>query len=306
MKPLRFQFQTAVAQLCDLYPKAARDVTFINLDTSGAEKLMQAWWKATSPQYRKFCRTQQYYSMKFLLENELQDMARARKDPLTGKGLILFSPRKIYENATLHPDRAKKAFTTFWHETGHILLKNGLPPWTQNMEAGVPVGVRNAQVLDTETGCDIFAAVNGLRLGFLDRQDISRISFQRAYNAWINKDVGHATTIALDGLLLAPETARVPGSGDVLRIAERLRQSYETRPEEISRAHRFFARASDETSLTALGRQWERQPPGSLPFHLCARILAHFPDARLERGTRNLLSAYAQKTGLVKILGTQL
>jgi hypothetical protein len=285
-KAPKFSFKKAVTEARRDFPEETRDIQFIDLSTPGAEAELEQWMK-TQPQWYRRQVLGEGGTAGDQLDRMRFDVGFLCLPGASGKHLLAFAP-----DFTHYRQHFSLQFI-FDHELGHLVAKGGSPGKDREKEEPQkPRRIKLAEVAEIyaaiarmENVADSFAVLRGLSRGTLGRDEINDVALTRAYSAWRRRDFSHMTLAAVDALLvhddgeslasLAPQQVKdlatlhgeshAPSAADILRAYKALRSS---------------SRVSEEGEETIAGQVLgladivSKQEPGSLAFHIAARVLS--------------------------------
>ena len=183
LKPLRFDFNAAVADARRDYPQQLKELTFVDLDGADALPEIALWVTARSGE-----------TINMLAERgSLNRMTPGSygfsvADPHSDATLLASHGSHVTPLRVFADDPYKQAAFVFLHELGHLVIRIA-------QESGNP----------DENAADAFALIRGMQLGIFTMDDVKRVADTRIQSYLDHKDTEHITTAALDWIRVNPD-----------------------------------------------------------------------------------------------------
>lgn len=187
-----FDFEKSVEKARHDYPELVSNVVFIDLARPDArQQVLDAVAGIEPPPTPEHVKD-------FLREFD----TRTRSDGFVNNcnGIpFLFATSRPHVGDFAKNNPGKAAAYAFTHELGHLVVQGG-----RVSRQGNPAEALFAENF-SENIADSFAILTGLAEGWLNKDDVARISLERVMNGWISQDFDHITTLALDNIILRAE-----------------------------------------------------------------------------------------------------
>ena len=209
--PLAFDLRKAIEEARAEFPEQTKAITFLDLSAPDIRNRLLGWLDSTDPVFREKyleAMVQRGGTIDEWIDTCLRTGGFSLMDVVSGKTIV--AARSELPAGQLGPiaDTGRMLAYIFAHELGHALVEGGHSKGMLTLEFMSQDPYRRiSETNRAENAADAFAALYGLRKGWLDAGDIERLSVDTSGAAALLERFTHFTSIALGHIVLNREGA---------------------------------------------------------------------------------------------------